>query len=829
MSIYKINSTDYQSVTVLTKPAREYSSSSLGVTGSIYVFPRRSKIEKEFGLTDEGGGGGWFGDSALENAHTLLVNVAATPGQKNIYLQARDYIKLAGFRKYSPKKSKYLEIKRTTPAPVTGSDDSLSPDYLKKLIIKENLDDHYRHTYPSANWAYCNYNSINFFSSSTVPDETALIYPNVENTTIPHTGYTNGVYSLSGAFSFDFYINPRYKNLDSAGEFKAGTIMHLSSSYALSLVTGSLKDYNGLPLGFKLMLQLSHSADVSPSSAAAGSYPNDLIFFSEDNSLTYNNWHHVIVRWGTDSINQGTGSFLVDSIQRGTFVVPSGTVAPLLYSDTNVDPASPDALFIGNYYAGSNTGPDRLRKFFTAAAADSYGVEMLDNSTTEVEPTLYSCTHPLKAELHDLSIKRYYMTDTDVALSGSTGPGKVDSTFQLYLPPYFIEDTPIRKKTAWPSSGVPQTLIANESGTTAEPFNIMLAFGADGHYINLENYVNDFANNNIPRFLNLSLEQIPSPNVSLNVTDNLYSQSDVRKRNLTILPCDDGNFYPNYGILSTQTLTSSFCDDHENFSIGLVNLSKMVDGNDSLTSTEDYSTEFLENVYYFSPDLFNVPPNGNLENYLAELAAAVNNGDSKESITALQKAAPLYIPAKTKDKSSNSVTIFDISNLYYGMRVSPGTFEITDAALTGSGGTIGIKIKDDSNGTLYRADSATAHCKWNAVGTIFYEEGIVVIKNPHLNFFGKHQYKISFKGEQNMQVLRFDVIAPSNQVISSSNPTFKSLPSSMNANEYDKNFVYISGINFHDDNLNVVMKTQLAQPVMKRHSDKYAFKVKYDW
>jgi hypothetical protein len=828
MSIYKINSTDYQAVTVLTKPSREYSSSSLGTTGSIYVFPRRSTIEKEFTPADQNADG-WFNDSSLENNFNALLNLAGTSGVTDVNSAVEGFLKAVNAQKVSTRKRQYLEIKRTVPSPFTDSEDSLSVDYLKKLTVKENLDGYYKYVYPSANWAYCNYNSINFFSSSTVSDGSALVYPNIENTTVLHDGYTNGVYSLSGAFSFDFYVNPRYKNLDETGEFKAGTIMHLSSSYALSLVTGSLKDYNGLPLGFRLVLQLSHSADIPPSAATAGGYPNNLIFFSEDNSLTYNNWHHVIVRWGTDAVNQGTGSFLVDSVERGTFVIPSGTVAPLSYGDTATDPSFPAALFVGNYYEGSNTGVDRLRKFFTSAAADSYGIETLDLSTSEVEPSVYSCTHPLKAELHDLSIKRYYMTDMDVELSGSTGPDQVDSSFQFYLPPYFIEDTPIRKKTVWPSSGVPQTLIANESGTTAEPFNIMLAFGADGHYINLENYVNDFANNNIPRFLKLSLQQISTPDAGMSVTDNLYAQEDVRKRNLTILPCDDGNFYPNYGVLSSQTLTASFSDDYENFSIGLVNLNKMVDGNDSLTSTEDYSTPFLESAYSFSPTLFDIPPNGNLENHLATLASAVFNGDTKESIIALQKAAPLFIPAKTKDKSSNSVTMFDISNLYYGMKISPGTFEMSDSAITGSGGIIGMKIKDDSNGTLYRADSSTAHCTWNAVGTIFYEEGIIVIKNPHLNFFGKHQYKLSFKGEQNMQVLRFDVVAPSNQVISSSNPTFISLPSSMNVNEYDKNFVYISGINFHDDNLNVVMKTQLAQPVMKRHSDKYAFKVKYDW
>ena len=88
---------------------------------------------------------------------------------------------------------------------------------------------------------------------------------------------------------------------------------------------------------------------------------------------------------------------------------------------------------------------------------------------------------------------------------------------------------------------------------------------------------------------------------------------------------------------------------------------------------------------------------------------------------------------------------------------------------------------------------------------------------------------MSFKGEQNIHVLRIESIAPINHLNSSSNPSFKPLPSSLKPNEPDTNYVYITGINFHDDNLNVVMKTQLAQPIIKKHSEKLLFKVKYDW
>jgi hypothetical protein len=54
------------------------------------------------------------------------------------------------------------------------------------------------------------------------------------------------------------------------------------------------------------------------------------------------------------------------------------------------------------------------------------------------------------------------------------------------------------------------------------------------------------------------------------------------------------------------------------------------------------------------------------------------------------------------------------------------------------------------------------------------------------------------------------------------------VPPSSFPNDPDKQFVYISNINLHDENFNVIMKTQLAQPIMKREGDRISFKLKYD-
>jgi hypothetical protein len=387
---------------------------------------------------------------------------------------------------------------------------------LAKNNIKDMLMPYYRVESPHAHWAYTNYNTANFFTAwnesgqHLVPTSSVLLYPN--SNTVPalnKSGYASGSYMLSGAFSFDFHINPRYNEdgIDS-NHFKAGTILHLSSTYAVSLITGSNRDYEGRPSSFKLQLQLSHSADIEPSKAKTGqTYPNDLVFVSDD-VLAYSNWHHVVIRWGTNDINDGTGSFIIDGVNRGNFVIPSSSIAPRPGSSLN-----PDVLCVGNYYEGSNYGTAAQSMFFATQPARRDGVDQLTNDTIQNEPDSYRFRHPLKAEIHDLIIRREYMTDSQVSDSMTFGPS-TDDIFNnrktaFYLPPYFVEATPIRRYVG-DHGGILQTPFFEIDGTTDDPFNVALAFGVNGHYINLENFTKDFAQGRFPRLLNLTASALES-------------------------------------------------------------------------------------------------------------------------------------------------------------------------------------------------------------------------------------------------------------------------------------------------------------------------------
>lgn len=646
---------------------------------------------------------------------------------------------------------------------------------------------YYRNGSPTANYGFTNYHSLNFFTASSVSNGTALLYPNVQTN-------GQGAYATTGSFTFDFYINPRYTNELTSSAFKAGTILHLSSTYAVSLITGSMKDFNGLATAYRLVLQLSHSADVRPSVASPGAHPNNLIFLSDDNSLQKNNWHHVVIRWGGPTVNNGTGSFVIDGLEKGTFVIPSSTISPS-FASVN----TPGVLSVGNYYEGTNAGNGLQARFFAVDPASREGLEQLSVSTGVEYPDSFVFNHPLNAELHDVAIKNVYASNTEIL--SSSGKGFADlRNLLFYVPPFFTHESPTRRFVGT-FGGVLQTPFFAIDGTTTDPFNIAMSFGVGGHYTNLENFTRDFATGYFPRALWLTASEIQNTTTTLSCNDYLYLTESVRKRNVTVLPCDDGNFVPNFDLIAGfSTASLRYHDDLGAFDRSIISLDNLV-----LSST-------LQRTI--------AEESGSLMDKLA--------GPSPEKI-GLQSGSVYTIFQRTRDPSSNEVVFFDVSNMFFGKRIYPGTFSITDTNISGTNGRLSLTLKDDGYGNIYRADCVTSAALWNSVGNIFYNEGIVVIKSPMIPFFGKSQFSISFKGEQSVHTMRINVLANANQLNSSSNPTYLPVSASLAANQDDQKFVYVTNLNFHDDNLNVILKTQLVQPLVKRVGERFLLRTKIDF
>lgn len=829
MAIIPVNPDDVENFTIVTTPRRHYASSSYGVTGSIKVYPRRSGIEKDtqktFAFNDNTGLAAV--DVAFDQAADKLIKTARSDRakKKSIFSSAKSYIKLV--ESTSQKATDVLDVERFTP----------TTRFTKYTLIKNNVKEvlmpHYRVDYPHAHWAYTNYHSLNFFATDNIPSSSVLLYPNFVDDELPgQVGYVSGTYCLTGAFTFEFFVNPRYNkdNID-PGHFKAGTLFHLSSSYALSMITGSRKDINGLPEGFRLQLQLSQSADIPPSLAMPGLYPNNLVFVSDDNALLHNNWHHVAIRWGTNLVNDGTGSFIVDGVNRGNFVFPSGTIMP----KSRMSTLNPDVLCVGNYYEGRNQGADALNLFFGARPSRRDGINQLSVEDTQDQPNNFWFRHPFKGEVHDIAFYRYYMSDSEIASRTSgLGSNAFDkSKVAFYLPPFFVEDSPVRRWVG-DQGGIPQTPFFPIDGTTDDPFNVAMSFGVNAHYINLENFVKDFSTGRFPRLLFLTASMIEHTTDAVEANSLVYSQGAAVKRNLSILPCDDGEFDPNYSILKNERLRNKFMDPNgaENYSYinldDLVTTASLKMGGAIVDAPDDYVTQ----LYGPNPENPGLLPGSAYKTYIAAVNSALSaSAQDYEFDRGVQKGVPLTIYQRTMDPSSNQVTFFNISNLYYGRKILPKSFEIRDVSLSGSSGMIGITLRDDGMGNLYRADSFTAHATQNSVGNIFYDEGIVVVKSPHLHFFGKNQYELSFKGVQNIYSTKYEILAGPGMLNSSSNPTYLANKDKIAASgePTDKSpFIYISGMYLHDENMNVVGKVKLAQPILKREEDKILFKFAID-
>ena len=639
-------------------------------------------------------------------------------------------------------------------------------------------------------------------------------------------------YRPTGSFSFEFYINPRYSTFTRGGEFKAGTIFHMSSSFALSLVSGSSKDDNGFLDGYRLLLQLSSSADIPPSEISVGSdkynhQSGHLVYSSSNNSLKRNHWHYCCVRWGNTDQNS-TGSFFIDGVNQGEFLIKdmhltasgltqSGSWLQATRLDTvrmngptpTTERGPPDALFVGNYYEGGNDdngdNESYIAQFFNPQVSYRDGLPNFypnigDGSV--VDPSVFYFRHPLQAEVHELKIYSRYRNDGEILTSSMEGIENLYSAsldgLEFYLPPFFMKDTRTRD--------ILQTPFQTVRGSTDDPFNVPLSFGVGGHYLNLENFTKELIHEQFPRLFALSGSTIDTATGWQGANYFLFTSGSVRKRNLTILPCDNGRFSQNFKLLE-QAVTSSeslslFVNDRGERQLSLVSLN-------NLLPTESIGRGLL-----------GAEKAGSIASALA--------GPTPDD-PSVPAGSILTIYNRTRDPSSNEVSFFDASNLFYGNKIEPLTYYLRDPVVTGSGGRVKITLRDNGRGNLYRCDTTGSHATWASVGTVMYEEGLAVVKTPVIPRFGRDRFEVDLTGQQNIYNLRMSVPANDGELDLSTNPSFKSLsPSDLSADTHT-NFTYITNVNFLDENLNVIMKSHFSQAIVKRVDDRFIVRVKLDF
>ena len=802
MSFIKIDSNLFERSTLLLRPTIKFVSSSLGITGSEFVSPVRSKCIKDIVSPKDTSFNQNQNRNYSEQNFSILNNLnnAAAQIRKLSITNIHDYLDL--YLSSSNAAPKDLRHDKLINVFRFGVPVRFNQNFNIKNNLRKNLLPYHKHRYPDLGFHYTNYNVLNFYTGSNAPKDSCLIYPN-----------KNNVYTPTGPFSLDFWINPRYSNQSENDHFTAGTIFHMSSSICLSLVSGSSRDGKNLVDNYKLLLQLSQSADIAPSSinlsAPKGVYPRNLIYTSS-HSLSKNHWHHVTVTWGGITKNNGTGSINIDENQT-FFHIPSSSLCK-----------SNEIITIGNFLNSEKVNASR---FFNrnisiegSSAQASQGLTELNTSPDEPSNQSLIFNHGLNAEIHDIKLfNQYFSSDEIKQMSGSgvnarrlLGSEKTNlyNNLLFYVPVFFYPITRTREVLLTPfqtSDGDGSTA----ADTTNDPFNVQFSFGVNGKMINLENFTREFIKGEFPRLqsltgstINDTIQNITADEYVYNPAYPGYHSGSLIRRNNLILPNDNGLFKPDYHPIAISPAASS----------------NTYYQNGTFT---DYSRVNLENL---------IPTSSLFDGLVFQSGSVFDDivGASPEN-PGVAPGSVLTIAQRTRDVSSNEISIFDISNLFYGNKIHPGSFSIIDTELTGTNKRVKIKLSDNKKGSLYRSDCLTKQATWNNVGDILYEEGMAIIKTPHLFYFCKDRLEMSFKGEQNIHTMILNVPADKGEFNSSSNPTYVEVPPTDNSNDRDIQSIYITAVNIHDDNFNIIMKAHFSQPILKTEDDEFIVRLKQDF
>ena len=791
MSFVKLDNGNIEHVSILLRPNVHFISSSAGagVTGSQFVSSVRSPAIKqvidlataqqnlvEDVLDGDSNVSNYNVDNYFRAISLKKANTDAQAGLTNLSSPLDTYLGLIDEAPKDVRYTKQIDAFRFDPP------FKFTKNTTEKNVIRNVLMPYHRHKYENCGFWYTNYNTLNFFDNDKIPSASVLAYPSVDER-----------YHLPDNFSVNMWINPRYSSADK--DYRAGTILHISSSICLSLVSGSSVDEFGAENTFKLLLQLSQSADIPPSTidlnSPSGAYPRDLIFTSSQ-FLKKNNWHNILVAW-SNSTNNSTGSIFIDA-EETLFHVPSASVS------ANTD-LSPPCLLLGNYldapYVGIESWASMVNGCDNSRSQKSYKTDRWsENVTTTTDNfTGYQLSHPLNAEIHDVRIYNKFINKnlTKYKTISDTSPTSTDD-LMFYVPAYFFPSSSQRSVLVTPF----QTI----TSTTNDPFSVQFSFGVGGKSLNLENYTLDFVTMEQPRHYGLFPQTINTTIQNITADNYIYDTGSNVKRNMTILPNDNGLHKPIYDLLEKSLMSSSAMFKKSG-------------------RASDYSIISLENLIPTSslfPGL--VFTTGSIFDQIVG-SAPDNPGVAPGSV--------LTIAQRTRDVSSNEVTVLDISNLYYGSKIHPKSFHLYEENLTGSGGDVSVSIKDNGRGGLYRADCLTSQADWNNIGTILYEEGAAVIKTPNLFYYGKDKVDMKLRGEQQLHSLVMNIPAFTGFFMSSSNRSYEKYPPDSAPSNENLSTVHISTVNIHDDNFNVIMQANFAQPINKTEEDEFVIRLKQDF
>jgi len=714
----------------------------------------------------------------------------------------------------------------------------------------------------------------NWVDSSGNTHKPALVYPNVDNRYVLD-------YSQSGvSFNLEFWIKPDRMQGD------IGCVCQLHGNYAVMLIPDGTSTVNGLPTSFSVSLRtgsaandwstISNDIDFRESNGTSGVYISDPY-------LSVDEWYHVSIRWGRN-FNNGQMTVYLNNVVIDEFDGINGTVngiarsglIDISYQATN---SENKALFVGGYPDEVLNGTTQ-RTIWKSYSDTQRGVtwpdgasgsDAIDANTGMLD---FQIRYQLNSELTELRCWNYPRTELEI---GQQWTSRSSSNLNLlwYFPFCFDADHEHfeRKPHLDPgeldlTNGLSNISITESLedifyGNSADisydsddgddhqktPYCENWGYIAGVPFVNVGSHIKEYVYGQIGVVIGFPKMTIRDNNVYYDVetgTDTVSFEIDKINyikdhwKELTWLRCWNSMILPatvplksfNKNVISSDSSKKSYYyldspswisyEDYRNLDYVSVSETGTISYNDESKSKKMFSDErwregertfadpeIINSNSQFSPPIetdvlyYNVEPQINEVIYLEDL---VNNGIITDSDT-----LPPFSP------------VISIPIIYYGNAILEGSFVIKTTLASGKHLTI-----VDKKGVLYVAnkDGEPTHAK---VGQIDYNFGYLVIYSHLLTDITLEETSLEFRGDKNLHVLQFDVRCPPGLGNESKNPNFQNLRPTSNANESDSVVTYISTIYLHDENLNVIGKVKLAQPIQKREEDSFLFRVKLDF
>ena len=200
MSFIRISDLNIERFELNVNPKRTFSSSSEGgPTGSVKLFADNSTALADVLSTNKTAQ--FFNDTTIENARGTAQTALESGNGFNALNQ---YLNVVNNTTQSIRATKQQEVIRSKPGAI------FNKNFMKKRVVQNTLFPYYKNKYPTCDWAFTNYNSINFLTGSGLPSDSVLIYPAGTGTFAQENV---NFYAPDKGFTFDFYINPRYNGV----------------------------------------------------------------------------------------------------------------------------------------------------------------------------------------------------------------------------------------------------------------------------------------------------------------------------------------------------------------------------------------------------------------------------------------------------------------------------------------------------------------------------------------------------------------------------------------------------------------------------------------